>query len=110
MYKSFLRRGLPLLLGLSFFVAAPPARAEDEARQMETQYGVLSRDTYEGQKFNDQLDRVVPRIVAAVQQNNPDTKFRLASAKILGGRTEKGDKVVNAFALPDGHIYVTVGN
>jgi len=109
MYKSFLSRGLPLLLGLSFLVAAPPARAEDAARQMENQYGVLSQDTAEGRKFNDQLDRVVPLIVAAVQQNNPDTKFRLRSAKILGGRSEKGDKVINAFALPDGRIYVMLG-
>src|SRR5205085_1469343 len=31
------------------------------------------------------------------------------SAKLLGGRSDKHDKVINAFALPDGRIYVTLG-
>jgi len=107
--QKFLCRGLPLLLGLTCFVTAVPARAEDTVRQMESQYGVLGRDTAEGQRFNDQLDRVVPRIISGIQDNYPKSNFRLRSAKILGGRSEKGDKVINAFALPDGRIYVMLG-
>jgi len=108
MVKSFLR-GLPLVMALSLAVTAAPARAEDTVQQLERQYGIVGRDTSEGQRLNDQLDRVVTRIVAGVNQERGRSDFRLRSAKILGGRSEKGDKVVNAFALPDGRIYVMLG-
>jgi predicted Zn-dependent protease len=69
---------------------------------MESEYGVLGRDTEEGQKLNDQLDRVTRQITDAVG-------FSLKSATLLGGRSKKTDDVLNAFALPDGRIYVTLG-
>ena len=56
-----------------------------------------------------QLDEVVDRIIRAVNEDRRTADFRLQSAKLLGGRSEKHDRVVNAFALPDGRIYVTLG-
>ena len=89
-------------LATLLFALAPTALRADEARDLEREFGVLGRDTAEGRRFNDQLDRVVARMTAA-------TGFRVKSAMILGGRSERRDKVVNAFALPDGRIYVTLG-
>jgi len=110
MRKSFLMLGMPALAALAF-VAAPVAAAsrDDVGRQMEQQYGVVGDDTREGQRLNDQLDQVVERIVGAINSGNQDREFHLKSAKILGGRDKKTDQVVNAFALPDGRIYVTLG-
>ncbi|MBI3910115.1 MAG: M48 family metalloprotease [Armatimonadetes bacterium] len=82
--------------------AVGTARAADEARELEHQFGIVGRDTEEGRRFNDELDRVVGRMTRA-------TGYELKSAILLGGRTEKNDKVINAFALPDGRIYVTLG-
>ena len=111
MLRSFMLRCLPLLMGLSLVTAtAPAARAQgDVGRQMEREYGVLERESSEGRRFNSQLDEVVDRIVRAVNSESNRGDFRLKSAKILGGRSSKHDKVVNAFALPDGRIYVTLG-
>jgi predicted Zn-dependent protease len=63
---------------------------------------VFGRETEEGRRFNDQLDRVARRITDGVG-------FRLKSATLLGGRRAKYDEMLNAFALPDGRIYVTLG-
>lgn len=108
---NWMSRGLPALMALSFVVAAQPVRAQsqDVGRQMESQYGVLGTSTREGSQLNAQLDRVVNRIVGAINDEPRDHDFRLRSAKILGGRSSKGDQVVNAFALPDGRIYVMLG-
>lgn len=96
---------------LSFVAGAQPAVAatEDVGVQMEQEYGVVGRDTREGSRLNDTLDRVCDRIVQGVNQQQKKKRFRLKSAKLLGGRAEKTDKVINAFALPDGRIYVTLG-
>ena len=81
---------------------------------MEREYGVVGRDYAEGRRLNERLDDVVARIVAAVNRNADEEgkahrSFKVKSAKILGGRTEKADKVINAFALADGRIYVSLG-
>ena len=95
---------------LSFVVGAQPAAAaEDVGVQMEREYGVVDRDTREGARMNDVLDEVCDRIVRGVNQQPKRKRFRLKSARLLGGRAEKTDKVINAFALPDGRIYVTLG-
>lgn len=94
--------GIWLALAIVAIALVPVPLRADEAHELEREFGVLGRDTAEGRQFNDQLDRVVARMTAA-------TGFRLKSAKILGGRSEGHDKVVNAFALPDGRIYVTLG-
>jgi predicted Zn-dependent protease len=83
-------------------VPAAPAHAEDIGREMERQYGVVGRDAEEGKRLNTQLDRVTRRITEAVG-------YSLRSATLLGGRSTKTDDVLNAFALPDGRIYVTLG-
>lgn len=91
------------LLGLSVSAVRPAlAQETDTGREMEKQYGVVGRNTPEGRALNDQLDRVTQKITAAVG-------YKLRSAKLLGGADAKTDKVVNAFALPDGRIYVTLG-
>jgi predicted Zn-dependent protease len=97
-------RGRPLAIFAVFLALVPvaPALAEDVGREMEQQYGVVSRETEEGRRLNDQLDRVTRRITEGVG-------FRLRSATLLGGRSKRGDDVLNAFALPDGRIYVTLG-
>jgi predicted Zn-dependent protease len=55
------------------------------------------------------LDRTVERIVQGVNSQKHASNFKFRGAKILGGRDAKHDQVVNAFALPDGRIYVTYG-
>ena len=108
-----LKQYVPALLAFTLSVpAAAPALAQqsrDVGQQIEAQYGVIRPDTSEGRRLNNQLDRVVERIVDGVNQEHPNKRFRLRSARLLGGRSEKYDKVVNAFALPDGRIYVTLG-
>jgi predicted Zn-dependent protease len=69
---------------------------------MEQEYGVVSRDSAEGARLNSQLERAVERMTEAIG-------FKVKSAKLLGGRSAKRDQVINAFALPDGRIYVTLG-
>lgn len=97
---------------LSFVASAAPVAAatQDVGVKMEQEYGVVSRSTSEGARLNDTLDRVSDRIVQGVNRTRKGGKrFSLKSAKLLGGRSEKTDKVINAFALPDGRIYVTLG-
>lgn len=104
-------------LGLGLLVAGTAAAGgQDVGRQMEREFGIVDRSTAEGRRVNDLLDSSVERIVAAVNEelrkekrDGKPASFQLKSARILGGRTEKNDKVVNAFALPDGRIYVTLG-
>jgi len=86
----------------SLTLLGQPARAEDIGAKMEREYGVVDRSTTEGRRLSDRLDRIVRRISGALG-------YSLKSAKLLGGKTEKNDKVVNAFALGDGRIYVTLG-
>jgi len=105
-------RCLPLMAALAFTVTAAPAahaQNQDIGRQMEREYGVVGPDTREGRILTDQLDEVVSRIVRGVNQQRNRSNFRLRSATILGGRDEKHNRVLNAFALPDGRIYVTLG-
>jgi len=114
MLKKLWTWALPLLmLTASVSPVAAQSRGGDIGEQMEREYGVLSRNTGEGRRLNDQFDQVVDRIVDAVnargRRQGEAGNFRLRSAKILGGRSEKHDQVVNAFALPDGRIYVTLG-
>jgi predicted Zn-dependent protease len=92
---------MALVLGMAMIPAAR-AQGEDIGRQLERQYGVVSRDTEEGRRLWAQLDRVTRRITGAVG-------YSLKSATLLGGRSAKTDDVLNAFALPDGRIYVTLG-
>ncbi|HEU4751579.1 MAG TPA: M48 family metalloprotease [Armatimonadota bacterium] len=111
MLGRFLTRALPVLAALSLLAPSVPAAAQqggDIGREMEREYGVVGTNTREGRVLNNQLDDVVQRIVSSVNRREGGD-FRLRSAKILGGRSAKGDKVVNAFALPDGRIYVTYG-
>jgi predicted Zn-dependent protease len=81
---------------------ARQAADNDVGRSMEKEYGVVRLNTPEGRQLNEQLERVTGRITGALG-------YRLKSATLLGGADEKHDKVVNAFALPDGRIYVTLG-
>jgi predicted Zn-dependent protease len=102
------------LLAVTVFAPATMARAQsssqDIGRQMEKEYGVVGTDTREGQEVNALMDRTVERILQGVNKNKKKKKsFELKSAKILGGRSAKHDKIINAFALPDGRIYVTLG-
>lgn len=83
-------------------VPVAPARAEDVGREMERQYGIYGRETQDGRRLNDQLDRVARRITDGVG-------FPLKRVTLLGGRSVKNDDVLNAFALPDGRVYVTLG-
>lgn len=94
---------------LLFAVQAPAAAAEDVGSQMERAYGVIGTESREGRRLNDQLDRVVSRIVGAINQRQKVRDFRVTSAKILGGASRERDRDINAFALPDGRIYVTYG-
>jgi predicted Zn-dependent protease len=92
---------------LALLAGAPVAHARqaansDVGRAMEKEYGVIGRGAPEGRQLNEQLERVTARITGALG-------YRLKSATLLGGADEKHDKVVNAFALPDGRIYVTLG-
>ncbi len=97
-----------ILLGIAVTVGAQN-EDRDPAAALEREFGVLDDNTREGRRFNSQMDRVVQQMVDAVNRTNRGSRFQLKSAKILGGRVEKNDKVVNAFALPDGRIYVTLG-
>lgn len=101
MSRGFPARLAVLALALAVLPAAP-VRAEDIGRQIEKQYGVVARNTEEGRRLWAQLDRVTQRITGAVG-------YSLRSATLLGGRSAKTDDVLNAFALPDGRIYVTLG-
>lgn len=106
MTKNRFIRALPFLMVFSF--VGVPAQAQsggDIGRQMEREYGVVSPSAPEGRM----LERVTERIVTAFNQNPRYQNFSLRSATLLGGRSEKGDRMVNAFALPDGRIYVTLG-
>jgi len=107
MRHGFWRLCLPAAIAATLLTPAAAPAAEDIGQQIEREYGVVGRDTREGRELNDQLDRVVDRIVDAIDDDYP--KFKLRSAKLLGGKAEKTDKVINAFALPDGRIYVTLG-
>ena len=105
-------RYVPVLAAVSLLVPSAPAAAQrgnDIGAQMEREYGVVDTRTREGRRLNQQLDEVTSRIVGAVNDGGHAGDFRLQSAKILGGRSEKHDRQVNAFALPDGRIYVTLG-
>lgn len=105
-----LRRSVLFLIIMALHAwALPVAQAADEVQQIERQYGVVDTQTLEGRRLNAQLTRVVDRVVEAINQQYPDRNFRLRSARILGGNSEKGDRMLNAFALPDGRIYVTLG-
>jgi predicted Zn-dependent protease len=101
-------------MGLSLVATTAPAvdaqrQGQDIGQQIEREYGVVESDTREGQRLNAQLDDVVERTLRGVNATGDGGNFRLRSAKILGGRSAKNDQVVNAFALPDGRIYVTLG-
>jgi len=112
MNRRFLLRCLPVLMALGLCAPVAPAAAQrsgDVGAQIEQEYGVVDDRSREGSRLNAQLDEVVERIVQGVNVQSNSRQFRLRSAKILGGRSEKHDKVVNAFALPDGRIYVTLG-
>lgn len=103
---------LPLLLAGVLCCTPLPAHAEqaaDPGAQIEKQFGVVGRNTAEGRALNDQLNSVVQRIVQAVNAGREGEGFQLCSALILGGKNDKQDRTVNAFALPDGRIYVTLG-
>lgn len=100
-------RMLPAVAALSLVVgSAPAARAQsqDIGVQMEREYGVVTNSRY-----NDRLQSVASRLARAVSSSKRYSSYRLKSAKVLGGRDQKHDQVVNAFALPDGRIYVTLG-
>lgn len=113
---NFLKK-ISIATGLGLALVGAPvsvqAQSRDVGRQMEQDYGVLGRDTAEGRRYNSQMDEVVERIVAGVnrtrRRESDGKQFQLKSAKILGGRSDKHDQVINAFALPDGRIYVTLG-
>ena len=114
MKKTLWLQALPFLLGVG--LVAPAARpvlaqssSQDIGRQMEAEYGVVSDSSRDGRSMNTMLDRAVDRIVRGVNEQRHKGDFKLQSAKILGGRDAKHDQVVNAFALPDGRIYVTLG-
>lgn len=102
---------IPFVAAASLLVPSAPAAAQqsDIGVQMEREYGVVDTNTREGRRLNAQFDEVVERIVRGVNETSRKGDFRLRSAKILGGRSEKHDRQVNAFALPDGRIYVTLG-
>src|SRR5262245_6857806 len=91
-----------LLVVVLLLALAAPVWAADIGRQMEQEYGVVSRNTEEGKRLNEQLDSIVKRMTDAIG-------FNVKSHTLLGGRDAKRDQVINAFALPDGRIYVTLG-
>jgi predicted Zn-dependent protease len=91
-----------LLLVVLLLALAAPVWAADIGREMEQQYGVVSRNSEEGKRLNEQLDGIVGRMTEAIG-------FKVKSHTLLGGRDPKRDQVINAFALPDGRIYVTLG-
>ena len=112
--KTRASRTMAALLAVTCLAPATMAhaqsRSQDIGRQMEQEYGVVGTDTREGREVNALLDRTVERILDGVNKNKKKKKaFQLKSAKILGGASAKHDKIINAFALPDGRIYVTLG-
>jgi predicted Zn-dependent protease len=109
MKKPLWLRTLPLLMALPLVATGAAPVLADEAQTVEQQYGVVQSDTREGRRLNDQLDQVVARIVRGINSERGRSSFQLRSARVLGGRDAAHDKVVNAFALPDGRIYVTLG-
>ncbi len=127
MFKKIIATSLPVLVlsggvlmggtvagGVAPVAAQSRNQQQDIGVQIEREYGVLEANTREGRRYNDQFDNVVERIVSAVnarraRNSKEGSQFSLRSAKILGGRDEKHDQIVNAFALPDGRIYVTLG-
>jgi predicted Zn-dependent protease len=111
MTRRLLVRVMPVLLGLGVMLPAVTAAAQsnDIGRQMEAEYGVVGRNSQEGRQLNNMMDRTVERIVDGVNAQKRGKTFQLRGAAILGGRDAEHDKVVNAFALPDGRIYVTLG-
>jgi len=98
--RSLIALGSLALLAMG--VVAAPSRAQDIGSELEHEYGVIGRDTPEGQQANEMLDRVVARMSKAVG-------IKVKSAKILGGKNRKLDQEINALALPDGRIYVMIG-
>src|ERR671919_740390 len=109
MKNRFLIASLPFLMGMALVSAPAPAmaqRSQDAGVQLEQQMGVVGTQSREGRRLNRQPDDVVSRIVRAVNERRENADFQLQSAKILGGRSAKHDEMVNAFALPDGRIYV----
>jgi predicted Zn-dependent protease len=97
---------LALLAGASPVTAQ---RSEDIGQRMEREYGVLGRNTEEGRRVNERFDRAVSRMMSAINSQPETRDFRLRSAKILGGASAQKDREVNAFALPDGRVYATLG-
>src|SRR4051794_39189363 len=106
---------LPLALASAAFAGNSPASpgapepARDAGRELESRFGVLGRSTSEGRSLNEQLDRVVERVARGVNAASKAGDFQLRGARILGGKDRSEDRVVNAIALPDGRIYVTLG-
>lgn len=106
--------GTRWLLGMGLAAAlvaapAPVAAQGDIGRQMEDQYGVVSDNTSEGRRLNDMLERAVRGVVTAINEREKVNDFKIRSARILGGRSAEKDRDINAFALPDGRVYVTLG-
>lgn len=110
-------RGLVVvaLLAMGCLCWAPGARAAsaprsgeargeptDLGKAVEKEFGVYGRETPEGERHNDRLQSVAERITSAAG-------YRLKSVRLLGGADPRRDRVVNAFALPDGRVYVTLG-
>jgi len=91
-----------IALSLLLPVTASVQAQQDPGAQLEHQYGVVGRDTDERRKMNDDLDRIVDKMSAAIG-------YKPKSAKILGGKDPKQDQEINALALPDGRIYVMAG-
>lgn len=110
MKNRFALTCLPMLMGVALVGAPAAAQSQGDAGvQLEQQMGVVGSNTREGSRLNGRLDDIVDRIVSATNNRQTGSDFRLRSAKILGGRNAKADEMVNAFALPDGRIYVTLG-
>jgi len=98
------------LCALTLVLTPTPSRAAtDIGKDMENQYGVIDSSTQSGKALNELLTEIVGKVVQGVNKDHGTTGFQLKSATILGGKSEKNDKIVNAFALPDGRIYVTLG-
>jgi predicted Zn-dependent protease len=115
MTRRWARAAWPLLAAASLALfsnsgarAGSRSGGDDPANQIEREFGVLGNDTSEGRRLNRQLTGVVDRIIEGLNRTS-GKEFQLRSARLLGGKSEKNDQVVNAFALPDGRIYVTLG-
>jgi predicted Zn-dependent protease len=95
--------------GLVAFAPMGVRAAGDVGKDMESQYGVIDSSTANGKALNDELMEIVSKVVEGVNKDHGTTGFQLKSVTLLGGKSAEKDKVVNAFALPDGRIYVTLG-